>query len=184
LDFTKNIYDWGYVASDYEKQFYRVRSGFMTGETWMTKQLKKYMNANLLFVPYPVTNVKEPYTALATSAPVISLVESGTHKPETMALIKKLYNTEIFDTERKSFLKYLNKESQNVYDNMLKNFTLDYSNAFFEDLSFRNSLMSDILNNTISNDVVKNKYVPLIERAIKNREKTVKLSRVPVEINW
>ena len=116
---------------------------------------------------------------------MISLVETGAHKEETAELIKLLYGAKMFEEEKKSVMKDFDKASANVYENMLDNFTVDFSKAFIDELGFRNSIMADLRNrNGFTSQDIAGKYSPELTRAIEARNKPVNLKRLPVKMEW
>jgi len=185
LEFARKIHTTGYVAHESEKFFYIYRSGILTGESWMASKVKQYLKANHYFVPYPAPSSDFGYRALATSAPVIALVESSQHKEETAELIKLLYGQEKFEEEKKNATKDFNKPTANVYENMMKNFTVDFSKAFVDNLTFRQKIMADLTNRTgFTQKDVEKKYFSQLQKAVEARFKPIKLERLPVAMEW
>lgn len=184
LSFARDIYKYNYVADNNEKAFYRTYSGLLTGESWMVRDLKKYLNAELMFLPYPVVNANEPHIALATSAISVSLVESSQYKKETASLIKELYNATSLNKEKDNLLKMFNDRSKNTYENMLDNFTVDFSEALFNDTDIDVTILHDIVNNRIDENKVGNEYATKVNNVVNNRQKKVNLNRLPVNMEW
>ena len=187
LTLVENLYTSHYMANNYESYFYTDKTAFLAGEISMYSYFKKYMpKRNVSFFPMPSNTGGNEGVSVATSAYCGAIVKSSRYPAHTAELLQLIYGGEKFKGRTDKFCVDNNFTPQitQVYNNMLKNFTVDYSSVFDKDGKMRNTLMSILKNGTFSEEASKKEIEQILQKLIDRRTRNINLKEIPVQIKW